>query len=822
MLLSELHTGDKAIIVKVKGRGAFRKRITEMGFIKGKSVEVLLDAPLKDPVEYKVMNYEVSLRRNEAALIEVVSLAEVADRESEKSTIVDSTEEWHKIANIRSKTINVAFVGNPNSGKTSLFNIASGAHERVGNYSGVTVDAKEGIFKYQGYTFNITDLPGTYSLSAYSPEERYVRHHLSNENPDVIINVVAASNPERNLYLTTQLIDMDLPVVIALNMYDELEKSGANFDYDRLGKMIGIPMIPTVGKTGKGINQLFENVISVYEHTNPVTRHIRIDYGETLETAINSIKKAIKDNQLLGKETSSRYISIKLLEKDTEAEHFIRSLPGSQPVTETGEAQIKEVESLLNEDTETALTEARYGFIDGALKETFRPGKEDVLKITHAIDTLVTHKFWGYPIFFLFMFLMFEGTFLLGDYPMQFIEWLVGILADFVGNNMNEGPFKDLITGGIIGGVGSVIVFLPNIVILYLFISFMEDSGYMARAAFIMDKFMHKMGLHGKSFIPLIMGFGCNVPAIIGTRTIESRNSRLITMLINPLMSCSARLPVYVLFAGAFFNKHGGLVLFGLYTTGVVLAVIMARVFKKFLIKGEDIPFVMELPPYRMPTGKAIFRHMWDKASQYLKKMGGIILVASIIIWFLNYFPEHKEAGEYFDQEIQKIEQTYSKPEEKTERDSLIASIERLKRTDHQRNSYIGQLGRLTEPLVKPLGFDWKISVSLLTGMAAKEIVVTTLGVLYTGEEDENEESVLLKERLQTEKREDGSPAFTPLIAISFLLFVLIYFPCIATIAAIKNESGSWKWALFVVFYTTALAWVVSFLVFQLGSLIIS
>lgn len=784
MRLSDLQTGERGIITKVMGREAFRKRIIEMGFIKGKEVQAIFSAPLKDPIVYKILDYEVSLRKSEADLVEVITEKEAKKIQEEEDlddlTIINN--DWEDVARQRSKTIHVALVGNPNAGKTSLFNTASGAHEKVGNYGGVTIDAKEGKFKHLGYTFKLTDLPGTYSLTAYSPEELYVRKQLSEGNPDVIVNVVAASNLERNLYLTTQLIDMDAPMVVALNMYDELEQSGAALNYEKLGNLIGNPMVPIVSKTGKGIKQLFEEVISVYEGTNPTTRHVHINYGKVLEKGILEISQELKKNDL-NEYVPPRYLGIKLLENDKEIQTKIASLPNAKEIITIRDKAVQEAVSLLNEDCETALTDARYGFIDGALKETYVEGKTDTLKTTRMIDALVTHKFWGYPIFFLFMFLMFEGTFFLGNYPMEWLESLVGVISDLVNNSMSDGPLKDLLSNGIIGGVGNVLVFLPNIIILYLFISFMEDSGYMARAAFIMDKFMHKMGLHGKSFIPLIMGFGCNVPAIMATRTIESRNARLLTMLINPLMSCSARLPVYVLFISAFFSKHQGLMMFGLYVTGVLLAVLMSRIFKKFLIKENDLPFVMELPPYRMPTSKAIFRHGWDKASQYMKKMGGIILVASIIIWFLGYFPQN----------------------------------EGMDATEHQKNSYIGQLGQAVEPALKPLGFDWKISVSLLSGMAAKEVVVSTLGVLYTGEEDDEPS---LKKQLLTEVREDGSPAFTPLIVISLLLFVLIYFPCVATIAAIKNESGSWKWAAFTVVYTTALAWIVSFVVYQVGSLL--
>jgi ferrous iron transport protein B len=776
MKLSELKPGQSGIIIKVTGRGAFRRRIIEMGFVKGKKAEMLTKAPLQDPTVYKIMDYEVSLRKSEAELIEIFTGEEIQPAgEPGKFPLVLNEDKLLSLASEQSKVINVALVGNPNSGKTSLFNIASGTHERVGNYSGVTVDAKEGKFKYKGYTFNLVDLPGTYSLSAYSPEELYVRKQIFEGAPDIIINVVSASNLERNLYLTTQLIDMDATAVIALNMYDELEKSGAKLNYRSLAEMIGYPVVPTVAKSGKGIPELFDQVIEVYERRSPIARHVHINYGEEIETGIKHVKKLLKEETLLGIETSRRYLSILLLEGDKSGEQMVAKLSGAKQILKERDIHAQYIRDDFREDVETAFTDARYGFIDGALQQTFKAGKTDSLKMTHRIDKVVTNKILGFPLFFLFMFVMFEGTFILGEYPMQWIEWLVGTFGKFVDGLMPEGPFKSLLIDGIIGGVGSVIVFLPNIVILYLFISFMEDTGYMARAAFIMDKFMQKMGLHGKSFIPLVMGFGCNVPAIMSARIIESRNTRLITILVNSLMSCSARLPVYLLLVGAFFPRHGGLVLFGLYITGIVLAIIMSRIFKKFLVKGEDLPFVMELPPYRMPTLKAMHRHMWDKTSQYLKKMGGVILVASIIVWFLEYFPEN---------------------------------------TDKE-NSYIGKIGHFIEPAVKPLGFDWKIGTSLVSGMAAKEIIVSTLGVIYTGD---GADDMLLKERLQTERASDGSVVFTPLVATGFLLFILIYFPCIATIAAIKNESGSWKWALFVIFYTTALAWLVSFGVYQIGS----
>lgn len=822
MRLSELRTGEKGVIVKVLGHGGFRKRIVEMGFIKGKTVEVILNAPLKDPIKYRLLGYEISLRRQEADMIEVVSEQEARTMQnpyhgSITEDVPVSESELVALAKGKRRTINVALVGNPNCGKTSLFNIASGAHEHVGNYSGVTVDAKEGFFDFQGYHFRIVDLPGTYSLSAYTPEELYVRKHIIEETPDVIINVADSSNLERNFYLTTQLIDMNVRMVIALNMYDELESSGNKLDYIKLSQLIGVPMIPTVCRRGEGIDQLFHVIIGIYEggdflsqkgeirseiledlrdwHKTYVPdhefgshkeeedarprgymRHIHINHGPELERSIEEVKKAISQNEDIRHKYSTRFLSIKLLENDKEIENFISTLPNGKEIIAIRNKETLRIRKVMNEDSEQAITDAKYGFITGALKETFTDNHLEKEQTTRVIDSIVTHRIWGYPIFFLFLYIMFEGTFVLGDYPMQGIEWLVDQLGNLIRNNMAEGPLKDLLIDGIIGGVGGVIVFLPNILILYFFISILEDSGYMARAAFIMDKIMRRMGLHGKSFIPLIMGFGCNVPAIMATRTIEDRKSRLITMLVNPLMSCSARLPIYLVMIGAFFPNCASFMLLCIYTAGILLAVIMARIFSKFLVKGEDSPFVMELPPYRMPTSKSIMRHTWEKGAQYLKKMGGIIMIASIIIWFLGYYPQH----------------------------DAYESV-----AEQQENSYIGQIGKAIEPVIKPLGFDWKLGIGLISGVGAKELVVSTLGVLYTNEGDV--ENVNLSNRIP----------ITPLVALAYMLFVLIYFPCIATFAAIKQESGSWKWAIFTAGYTTGLAWLVAFTVFQIGSLIV-
>ena len=824
MRLSELQTGEKGVIIKVMGHGGFRRRIIEMGFIKGKTVEVLLNAPLKDPIKYKIMGYEISLRRQEAAMIEVMSEEEA--RESMQEThfhdpiaedIPVSEAKLKEIASGKRRTINVALVGNPNCGKTSLFNVASGSHEHVGNYSGVTVDAKEGHFDFQGYHFRLVDLPGTYSLSAYSPEELYVRKHIIDETPDVIINVVDAGNLERNLYLTAQLIDMNVRMVVALNMYDALLHSGNTLDHKKLGQLFGVPIVPTVSRTGKGIDNLFHVIIGLYEGADFIgqkeeiqdeamreyrewhdkyvpdhkygshdeethdfdgksyIRHIHINHGPELERSIDVVKEVICKNENIRYKYSTRFLAIKLLENDKDIEQrVISTLPNGEEVIRVRDKEAERIRLSMNEDSEQAITDAKYGFITGALKETYTEKNQNTEMFTRIVDSIVTHKIWGFPIFFVFLYLMFECTFVFGEYPKGWIEWLVEQIASLAETFMPAGPLKDLIVDGIIGGVGGVIVFLPNILFLYIFISFMEDSGDMARAAFIMEKIMHKMGLHGKSFIPLIMGFGCNVPAIMASRILESRKSRLVTILINPLISCSARLPIYLVMIGAFFPSKASLVLLSIYVTGILLAVLMARIFSRFIVRGDDAPFVMELPPYRMPTAKSVLRHTWEKGAQYLKKMGGIIMIASVIIWFLGYYPNH---------------------------DAYSTTAEQ------QENSYIGQIGKAIEPVIEPLGFDWKMGVGILSGIGAKELVVSTLGVLYTN--DDGIESVDLADRIP----------ITPLVAYGYMLFVLIYFPCIATVAAIKNESGSWKWAAFTICYTTLLAWIVAFLVHQVGGI---
>lgn len=807
MRLSDLKTGEEGVIVKILGHGSFRKRMMEMGFVRGKRIQVEQNAPLRDPIKYKIMGYDISLRRAEASLIEVVKGEHAEEMLSVDVPLLREEEcDRVNVFDTQRRIINVALIGNPNCGKTSLFNYASGAKEHVGNYSGVTVDAKTGRMEYEGYSFNIVDLPGTYSLSAYSPEELYVRRYLHDEVPDVIINVADASNLERNLYLTTELIDMDRSMIIALNMYDELERSKVVFDHESLSRMIGVPMVPTVSKNGRGVKELFDTVIEVYEGRNEVVRHVHIGFSKDIEEAVKLIQKTLKSEAELDMHFSARYLSIKFLEKDREVDAMLRKLPNYDKIATLRDSLVEKIEELHQEDMPTIIANTKYGFVSGALRETLHAEEKEEAKTTALIDSVVTGKLFGFPIFIFLMWLMFWATFEIGQYPMDWIESCVGWISEMIGTYMPDGPLKDLIVDGVIGGVGGVIVFLPNILILYAFISFMEDSGYMARAAFIMDKIMHKIGLHGKSFIPLVMGFGCNVPAIIATRTIESQSSRLITILINPFISCGARLPIYLLLIGVFFPNHASVALLSLYALGVIVAIVTAKLLRKFHYKRDETPFVMELPPYRIPTLKATMRHMWAKGQQYLKKMGGIILVASLAIWLLSYFP--RPNTEDIEQTRSELAAAGINPE--------TMDVETVSATE---NSYLGRLGKFIQPVFEPLGFNWKMSVALLSGTVAKETVVSTIGVLYSGDSEAGE--AVLSERITAENPQTGHPDFTPLVAACFMIFVLIYVPCIATVTAVVKETGSWKYGAFTIVYNTFVAWLLAFIVYQVGTLFV-
>lgn len=803
MRLSDLKSGQEAVIVKILGHGAFRKRVMEMGFVKGRKITAILSAPLRDPVKYRLMGYEVSLRRSEASMIEVIPYDENdnSERPSSESRL-ETTEETDRRQRERYEgqrhIINIALIGNPNCGKTSLFNIASGAQEHVGNYSGVTVDAKSGVFRHGGYTFNITDLPGTYSLSAYSPEERYVRKYLRDNSPDVIVNVVDGSNLERNLYLTTELIDMDYPMVIALNMFDEMRAKGVKFEYENFGNMVGVPVVPTVCRNGEGIDRLFDTIIEVYERRHTAVRHVHVRLGNDLEEVLTEVKDRIKSDKSIHQHYSPRYLAIKLLEGDPEAEEAVRQSAGGDEIIALRDKQLHEFERTHpDEDVSSIIAAEKYGFISGALAETLETPTLNHADRTHVIDAVVTNRLFGFPFFLAVMFFVFWFTFTVGSYPQDWIQTGVDWLAAMVNDNMPDGPLKDLLANGIIGGVGGVIVFLPNILILFFFISFMEDSGYMARAAFIMDRLMHKIGLHGKSFIPLVMGFGCNVPAIMACRAIESRSSRIITVLITPFMSCSARLPVYVLLIGTFFSANAALVFLGMYIIGVLAAMLTAKMLRKFFFKRDETPFVMELPPYRVPTMKTTLRHMWGKGKEYLNKMGGIILLASIIVWALNFFPlrdtDPTEIAELNTEESDEI--------------------------NPERDSYLEMMGKAVNPILEPLGFSWRATVAAIAGVPAKEIVVSTLGVLYTGSDEATEAS--LSERLSTPLVGATEPDFNAASALAFMIFILLYCPCTATLVAIVRETRSWRYGLFAALYNTALAWVLSFAVYRIALLFI-
>lgn len=821
MTLAQFKDGDKVRILKVLGYGAFRKRLTEMGFVRGEVVTVVKNAPLKDPVEYSIMGYDISLRRSEAAHILVIpcDTENISNEDSEYYGIIDDEKLKNKLPSKEDKKIHVAFVGNPNCGKTTLYNGATGSTEHVGNYSGVTVDAKVANITFKDYKFELVDLPGTYSLTSFSQEEKYVREYIIDHKPDIIINVVDASNLQRNLYLTSQLIDMDVKVVLALNMYDEIKSNGSILDYKKLGAMLGIPIIPTIGSKKVGLEDLLDKVIDVFEDRDPSVRHIHINYGQIIEESISRLRERINKEYKITDYVSSRYAAIKLLEKCPDAEEFIVECDLADEIFALQDKEIEKIENSYNDNSETILTDAKFGFIAGALKETFTEPTIKRRRNTDYIDSFITHKVWGIPIFISLMFITFYCTFAFGQYPMEWIESGVGAIGNLVSSYMPNGALKDLLVEGVIGGVGGVIVYLPNILILFLFISLMEDTGYMARAAFIVDRVMHKIGLHGKSFIPLIMGFGCNVPAVMATRTLENKNDRILTILISPFMSCSARLPVYIVFIGAFFPTNSALVLFSMYFIGICLAILFAKIFKKVLFKNEEAPFVMELPPYRMPVARVVIKHMWTKASQYLKKMGGIILVASILIWVLGYFPREVNYTQDYDLSISKSESNLK--EAISLNDSLrinkekgnIALLKSSKQEEHQKNSYIGRIGEAVSPVLSPLGFDWKMSVSLMTGVVAKEVIVSTMGVLYQVDASDDD-AFNLQEKIKTSK------SVTPLVAFVFMLFILIYFPCIAVVVAVAKEAGL-KWALFLAAYTTIVAWIVSFIVYNIGILLL-
>jgi ferrous iron transport protein B len=770
--LDSIKVGKTVRVVRVNGSGGFRQRLMEMGFIKGAEVTVIKNAPLHDPVEYMILGTHISLRHSEAAKVEITNDELENDVETEFNGTIETYEE-ESLPN--DNTIRVALVGNPNCGKTSLFNFATGSREKVGNYGGVTVDCKVGEFKYKDKTIQFIDLPGTYSLTEYSPEEMYVRTYLRDNHPDAILNIVDAGNLERNMYLTTQIMDMNIPMVVALNMWDEFKKSGDTLDREALGRLLGTPIVPVIAKDGSGINDILSAIVNVFE--DPSSIHKNVNYGATIENSITQLSSLFP--------TSNRYILLKLLENDKHALALVEHEDNAAAIKENAAALRDEIEKEYNDDISSIISDLKYGFVRGALAEVYTKQQDDNKRLGFALDVVLTNRWLGLPILIVMMWLVFEATFTIGAYPQGWIESLVDWFGGWVGSVMPNGALRDLLVDGIISGVGGVLVFLPNILILFLFISILEDSGYMARAAFIVDRVMHKIGLHGKSFIPYLIGFGCGVPAIMATRTLENRRDRLITILTIPFMSCSARLPTYLLFVSAFFVANQGLILMSLYLIGILVAALTSILLNKTILKHDSSQFVMELPPYRVPTARNSMIHMWSKGSQYLQKMATVILVASIIVWALGYFPHDDK----------------STPQQQIE------------------NSYMGHVGKTIEPAFRPLGFNWQMGVSLLTGAAAKEIVVSSMGILYTGERGVNEESASLKQKLQTATDTNGNKIFTPIVAYTFMLFVLLYFPCIAALTAIKREAGM-KWTLFTIAYTTLVAWIISFVFYQVASLI--
>ncbi len=820
MKLSEARNNEPVVITKVLGHGSFRKRITEMGFIRGNEVRAIKDSPFKGPSEYKILNYNITLRKSEADQIEVIPASEFKKTSTDnyEGTIDRHIDLIDQSA--RTKTINIALVGNPNCGKTTLFNFISGSKEKVGNYSGVTVDVHKATFKSGGYTFNFYDLPGTYSLTAYSKEEIFVRKFIYEQTPDIVINVLDSTNLERSLFLTTQLIDMDLRVIMALNMFDELEKNKLKLDKEELSKLVGIPLIPTVSSKGLGLDSLIEKVIEVFEGRDNFSRHIHINYGKELEKSISNIRQKIKEDKPITDKISSRFLSIKLLEKDNQVIKLLSNYSNFDEIQEVTLKEIKKIELLENDDSETVIANAKYSFIAGALRETYSNKRKEKKTQSEKIDSVLTNRYLGFPIFTALLFFIFWTTFKLGAYPMDWIDAGVVALGNFVSNIIPDGMLNDLLVDGIIGGAGSVLVFLPNILILFFFISLLEGSGYMARAAFIMDNIMHRFGLHGRSFIPMIMGFGCNVPAILATRSMRNRGDRILTMLIIPFMSCSARLPVYILIISAFFQKYEAWVLIGIYAVGILFAFITAQILNKTVFKNKETPFVMELPTYRLPTFRNVVYHMWDKTQHYLKKIGTIILLGVIIVWALEYFPRRTENTAGFEKQIEQITSSEMPEIQKEDR---VAEVNHAMESDRLINSYLGRTGKLIQPIMNPLGFDWKMSIAVVAGLPAKEIVVSTMGVLYQSQDGET--TINLQQKLQNEihqlGKHKGQAVFTTPAALAFIIFILLYFPCIGVVASIKNESGSWKWAAFSVFYTTALAWVAAFATYNIGMLFI-
>jgi ferrous iron transport protein B len=705
--------------------------------------------------------------------------------------------------------LRIALTGNPNSGKTSLFNRLTGATQKVGNWGGVTVEIKEGTARFGKDQVTIIDLPGTYSLCTCSMEEQVARNFIVDEKPDVVVDVIDATNLERHLYLTVQLLELGVRPVLALNMWDEVKSKGLDINTELLSKLLGLTIVPTNARTGEGVQELLAAAVKQGSDKINISADFAVRLPDELETAVIQLKTEV---EALGEiKYNRRWLALQLFEQDRQIESIIRGLPQGNQVLTLRDRLLQSLSKMLGDLPESYIAESRYGFIAGAVKETVKQTRPNRVEISDQIDSVVTHRFWAYPIFILFMWALFQATFKLGEYPMGWIESLFDWLQGVVSSSLPQGVLRDLISDGIIAGVGGVIVFLPNILILFLGISIMEDTGYMARAAFITDKLMHRIGLHGKSFIPMIMGLGCSVPAIMAARTLESRKDRIKTILLTPLVSCSARLPVFVLFAGALFPHHAANVVFLFQVVfGFGAFILMGFVFKHTLFKKEeDYPFVMELPPYRMPTLQSILIHMWQKTEHYLKKMGGVVLVFSVILWWMGAYPKAPEIESQFDQKIEAAKLVHTVSDD--EKSEQIQKLQSQKHAAVMEKTYIGRIGRFIEPVVKPFGSDWRGAVSLVTGFVAKEVVVSSMGVLYAVGDEVDEQS----EGLRMVLKEN----FTPLSAFSFMLFVLLYIPCVVALITVIRELKNWKWSLFSVGYQLLLAWTAATLVYQVGKI---
>jgi ferrous iron transport protein B len=712
------------------------------------------------------------------------------------------------------KSLTIALAGNPNSGKTSIFNSMTGARQHVGNWPGVTVEKKVGYISHRGYEIEVVDLPGTYSLTAYSVEERVVRSYIVEEKPDVVIHVVDSGNLARNLYLTVQLMELDVDVVVDLNMWDEFLDTGATLNLEKLHRLLGAPVVPTTGHKGEGIEALLDAAVDLVENKEEHHRHVPVSYGPHVDDVLVGLVKQLEDAGAPTHGYPFRWAAIKMLEGD---EEILRLTASGTDVSDDVSLHLRDavtratrhISVATGADAEKVISEGRSGYVEGALRESLTLPQTDRMELSRRIDNVLTNRFLGYPIFLALMWILFQLTFQVGAYPQGWLESGVAWLAGTLGTALPESLVSDLLVNGVVGGVGSVIVFLPSILILFLGIAFLEDSGYMARAAFLMDRLMHALGLHGKSFIPMLMGFGCTVPAIMATRTLESKRDRIMTTLILPLMSCSARLPVYVLVAGAFFAERAGTVIFLIYVIGIVAAMLIGRLFAKTLFRSTPAPFVMELPPYRLPTSKGLLIHTWERGKIYLQKMGGVILVASIVLWFLGAFPRDASVIETYGQDIAALRSAGS-VEAHASADALESELAARLTED----SYIGKAGKIIYPAVRPLGFSWEMGVSLITGFVAKEVVVSTLGVLY-----HTDESTTNGEHSLPAALKDPAGGITPLAGFAFMLFVLLYTPCIVAVIATKLEIGT-KWMVFSVGYQLVLAWVVSFGVYQIGRLV--